>query len=77
MTIPVIEPVIAQALDDAIADNVVLERTLGQLGQSYVEATDKLRRAGQALLELERMHPELAAEIDAVRSFIWPERRPG
>jgi hypothetical protein len=68
-------PVFEQALDDAIADNAQLERNLEQLGQSYVEAAGRLRRAGQALLDLERVHPELAGEIDAARTFIWPERR--
>jgi hypothetical protein len=67
--------VLEQILDEAMADNALLDRRLGQVGRNYIEDGAKLRRAGQGLLELERMHPELAGEIDAIRRYIWPERR--
>jgi hypothetical protein len=70
-------PVIEQALDEAIAENAKLDRVLEQVGQSYVNAAAKLRRAGLALLELERTHPELATEINRIRCYIWPAEESG
>jgi hypothetical protein len=67
--------IVEDALDDAVMENAQLLRVLDQVGKSFVESGDRLRRAGQALLDLERTHPDLADEIQAMRDYIWSRRQ--